>query len=97
MRRIPLLVLILWMACVGVAEAAGPQETSIRAPASQEIENQGLDSFYSLEYDRSIALFEKLREGEPGNAAFSNYLASAYFYKQLLVAGVLQGDLDFWP
>ncbi len=80
------------MACAAIAEA-GPQETTIRAPASQEIENQGLDSFYSLEYDRAIELFQKLRESEPGNAAFSNHLAAAYFYKQLLVAGVLQGDL----
>ncbi|MBI4465086.1 MAG: DUF3808 domain-containing protein [Acidobacteria bacterium] len=59
----------------------------------QQLAQQGLEHFYNLEYDPAIALFERLRKAEPDDPTWYNHLAMAYFYKQLYVAGALQGDL----
>ncbi len=65
-------------------------------PASEddlELQKKAVNHFYSLEYDQAIAAFEKLRDADPDNPARQNDVATAYFYKQLYMAGVLQGDL----
>lgn len=65
-------------------------------PASEddlELLKKGVDHFYNLEYDQAIAAFEKLRDADPDNPSRQNDVATAYFYKQLYMAGVLQGDL----
>lgn len=65
-------------------------------PASEEdleLLKKGVDHFYSLEYDQAIAVFEKLRDAAPDNPSRQNDVATSYFYKQLYMAGVLQGDL----
>ena len=66
--------------------------TSLQATFTAE-EEKGFDHFYNLEYDQSIAVFEHLRDAEPDNPLHHSYVAMSYFYKQLHVAGVLQGDL----
>jgi tetratricopeptide (TPR) repeat protein len=53
----------------------------------------GLDHFYNLEYDYAISAFEALRDDAPANAAWQNHVAMSYLYKQLLLAGALEGDL----
>src|SRR3972149_11644343 len=92
MNVIPYAILALWVGWVPMAESVALQETSITAPASRQLEEKGFDYFYSLEYDQAIAAFQKLRDAEPDNPTWRNHLASAYFYKQLHVAGVLQGE-----
>ena len=85
-------VLILGSDSVLAAAQVSP-DFSISASSSRQLEEQGFDHFYSLEYDQAIQIFEKLRDSEPDNPAWYNDLASAYFYRKLHRAGALQGDL----
>lgn len=86
-------VLALWIGWALIVESASRQQDPIAAPASRQLEDKGFEHFYSLEYDQAIATFQKLRDAEPNNSNWQNHLASAYIYKQLHLAGVLQGDM----
>ena len=73
---------------------AGPFPAA--SPASEDggqLQEKGVEHFYNLEYDQAIAAFEKLRDADPDNPSWQNHVSAAYFYKQLYLAGVLQGDL----
>jgi len=66
------------------------------APASEQARQsaaRGFDHFYNLEYNEAIRIFEQLRDAEPGSSYAQHRVALAYFYKQLHIAGVLEGDL----
>jgi tetratricopeptide (TPR) repeat protein len=54
---------------------------------------EGLDHFYNLEYDQAISIFERLRADDSRNPSWQNHVALGYFYKQLYIAGALEGDL----
>src|SRR3954468_21848499 len=83
-------VFAVWFACVPFILA---EEATNTARPSNPLEAEGLDAFYNLEYDKAIAVFHELRDTMPNDPTWQNHLASAYFYKQMLVAGMLQGDL----
>ena len=90
--RMAALALLLtgWAQC---ARAAAPPASLPASDADLEQYKKGTDHFYNLEYDQAIAAFEKLRDADPDNPSRQNNVATAYFYKQLYLAGVLQGDL----
>ena len=90
--RMAALALLLtgWAQC---ARAAAPLASLPASDADLEQYKKGTDHFYNLEYDQAIAAFEKLRDADPDNPSRQNNVATAYFYKQLYLAGVLQGDL----
>src|SRR5690349_5272963 len=75
------------------AISAPAEDVSIGASAAAALEEQGFDSFYNLEYEQAIRVFQRLRDTDPGNPAFQNHVATVNLYQQLYVAGVLQGDL----
>lgn len=97
MKAVAFAALAAWMSGASLARAVplqdSSQDLSVSAPASRQLEDTGFEHFYSLEYDEAIATFQKLRDAEPDNPAWRNDLAAAYFYRQLLIAGVMQGDL----
>jgi tetratricopeptide (TPR) repeat protein len=72
---------------------ARPLRAAMTAAESQRVLDNGLDHFYSLEYDRAIAEFERLRADDPSNPEWQNQVALGYFYKELLLGGALEGDL----
>ena len=74
------------------ASPAGQAQPGSGEP-SRPLEQQGFQSFYSLDYDSAIAAFQKLRDAEPENASWQNHLANAYLFKQLHLAKALQGNL----
>ena len=80
-------VLTLWIAMGGhLAAALSPAE-------ARRALDQGIDHFYNLEYDEAIANFLELRADDPRNPSWQNHLALGYFYKELYLAGALEGDL----
>ena len=94
-------IAVTLMAAVALSLTGGVQFTRAAAPpaslpasdADLALYKKGTDHFYNLEYDQAIAAFEKLRDAAPDNPSRQNDVATAYFYKQLYLAGVLQGDL----
>ena len=97
MRVLAYGMLAAWMLSATVGGAAPPQGSSqdlaIGASASRELEDKGFDHFYNLEYDSAIAAFQKLRDSDPDNPSWRNDLAVSYFYREILNAGVMEGDL----
>ena len=85
-------VIILISCWAPLAEASSFPGTSTDEQSFRDIEKRGFDHFYSLEYDEALIEFQRLREAEPNNPAVQNHLAAIYFYKQLLAAGILQGN-----
>jgi tetratricopeptide (TPR) repeat protein len=80
-------MLILFCAPCGLLHAA------MTAAESRRVLDDGIDHFYNLEYDQALASFERLRDDDPRNAAWQNHVALGYFYKELFLGGVLEGDL----
>ncbi|MGH9784956.1 MAG: tetratricopeptide repeat protein [Terriglobia bacterium] len=74
------------LAVSAAAQNAAPEQ-------SRQLAAQGLDHFYSLEYDEAIRIFEQLRDADPRSAYAHHRVALAYFYQQLHEAGVFDGDL----
>lgn len=83
-----------WIALgCALAASAGAQTPALSSGQVRQLGLRGFDHFYSLEYDDAIRIFEQLRDADPGNPYAHHRVALAYFYKQLHVAGVLEGDL----
>jgi tetratricopeptide (TPR) repeat protein len=76
-----------------LAGAARGEDVSIGASAAAALEEQGFDFFYNLEYAQAARVFQRLRDADPKNPALQNHVATVNFYRQLYLAGVLQGDL----
>jgi tetratricopeptide (TPR) repeat protein len=83
-------VVVLGCVLAVLAEAQAPVLSSDLA---RQLAARGFDHFYSLEYDEAIRIFERLRDADPANPYTHHLVALAYFYKQLHIAGVLEGDL----
>src|SRR5687768_4170021 len=82
------------MGVVVLGLSAPPQLGAVFTPAeTRRLFADGLDHFYNLEYDYAISSFERLRDDDPTNPAWQNHVAFGYLYKQLLLAGALEGDL----
>jgi hypothetical protein len=54
---------------------------------------EGNIAFYNLDYDRSIASYEKALVGSPENPEFHNHLAHALLYRELFRNGALESEL----
>ena len=78
-----------------LAAGASAQAPALSPDQVRRLSATGFDHFYSLEYDEAIQIFERLRDADPANPYAHHRVAVAYFYKQLYIAGVLEGDL-FW-
>ena len=77
----------------GLSAPAGAQSPALSSDQVRQLAASGFDHFYSLEYDEAIRIFERLRDADPANPYSQHRVALAYFYKQLHIAGVLEGDL----
>lgn len=54
---------------------------------------EGLDHFYNLEYDESIAALQKALQAEPDNPILRNFLTNAYLFQELYRLRQLEGNL----
>jgi tetratricopeptide (TPR) repeat protein len=59
----------------------------------QQVVEQGNDAFYNLDFDQSIAAYEKAVAAEPGSAEFHNHLAHALLYREMFRDGALESEL----
>ena len=88
---IRLAIMAVWIGAF-TPPAAFAQGAVVSASPSSQWEAAGFDHFYSLEYDPAIENFQKLRDAQPSDPSAYNHLASGYFYRQLLLAGSLEGE-----
>jgi tetratricopeptide (TPR) repeat protein len=54
---------------------------------------EGNEAFYNLDYDQSIASYEKAVAANPDNPEFHNHLAHAVLYRELFRDGALESEL----
>lgn len=54
---------------------------------------EGDDDFYNLDYDQSIAAYEKAVSANPDDASFHNHLAQALLYREMYRDGALESEL----
>ncbi len=54
---------------------------------------QGDDDFYNLDYDQSVANYEKAVADDPQNAEYHNHLAQALLYREMFRDGALESEL----
>ena len=73
---------------ISVLLAAG----SLRAASNPSIQ-EGDDDFYNLDYDQSIAAYEKAVASNPDDASFHNHLAQALLYREMFRDGALESEL----
>jgi tetratricopeptide (TPR) repeat protein len=59
----------------------------------QQIVEQGNEAFYNLDFDQSIASYEKAVAAEPGNPEYHNHLAHALLYREMFRDGALESEL----
>jgi tetratricopeptide (TPR) repeat protein len=61
--------------------------------AVQQLVEHGNEAFYNLDFDQSIADYEKAIAAEPGNAEYHNHLAHALLYREMFRDGALESEL----
>ena len=71
--------------------AASPG-TSLYASDNPWIQ-QGDDDFYNLDYDQTIAAYQKAVEGNPEDAVYHNRLAQGLLYREMYRDGALESEL----
>ena len=81
--RIALLALVCLLATGARAE---PADLPVYA-------YKGLDHFYNLEYQDSIAALKKALESDPDNPILRNFLTNAYLFEELYRLRQLEGNL----
>lgn len=54
---------------------------------------EGDDDFYNLDYDQSIAAYEKAVASNPEDPSFHNHLAQALLYREMYRDGALESEL----
>ena len=59
----------------------------------KQVIDQGNDAFYNLDFDQSIAAYEKAVAAEPDSAEFHNHLAHALLYREMFRDGALESEL----
>jgi len=87
-------ILIILLA-LGTARAASGPEASTwvpTRPANDVNTRKGFDSFYSLDYDKSIREFEAALQAHPDDPFAVNHLLSAVIFKELLRIGALDTE-----
>jgi tetratricopeptide (TPR) repeat protein len=63
------------------------------AAAAQTATERGFDRFYNLEYDASVANFERALQEKPSDPERYNHLAQAILYREMFKAGALESEL----
>jgi tetratricopeptide (TPR) repeat protein len=61
--------------------------------ASNSSIEEGDDDFYNLDYDQSIAAYEKAVASDPEDASYHNHLAQALLYREMYRDGALESEL----
>ena len=77
-------VFILLLAAAGAHAADGGADPLIR---------DGNEAFYNLDYDQSLADYERASAAEPGNPILHNHVAHALLYRELFRDGALESEL----
>ena len=54
---------------------------------------EGNEAFYNLDYDQSIASYEKALAASPDDPVFHNHLAHALLYREMFRDGALESEL----
>jgi tetratricopeptide (TPR) repeat protein len=62
-------------------------------PAADNWVEQGNEAFYNLDYDQSIADYEKTLAANPEDPVLHNHLAHALLYRELFRNGALESEL----
>lgn len=70
-----------------VARPAVP--SAIAAIANDPLTRSGWERYYSLDYDKAIADFEKVSQNHPGDPVAINHLLSAVMFRELYRAGAM--------
>ena len=78
------LLCVLLLAAVSLRAADG---------SIQQVIEQGNDAFYNLDFEQSIADYEKAIAAQPENAQFHNHLAHALLYREMFRDGALESEL----
>jgi tetratricopeptide (TPR) repeat protein len=87
------LSILAWTLLCALCLPSKAPAAPLPAAVASRLLAEGLDHFYNLEYDQAIPIFERLRADDPRNPNWQNHAALGYFYKQLYIAGALEGDL----
>ena len=98
-RTLPASVLLLcllvgaginaWGVTPDIPAAGTPRLAVSSDPATRS----GFEHYYSLEYDRALADFEKVQKAHPDDPVAINHVLQAVFYKELYRAGALETSL----
>jgi tetratricopeptide (TPR) repeat protein len=64
----------------------------IRLAGAQAL-SPGFEAFYNLDYDTSVAVFEREVQRQPDDPARYNHLAQAILYREMYLAGALESEL----
>jgi tetratricopeptide (TPR) repeat protein len=62
-------------------------------PAANNWIEEGNEAFYNLDYDQSIAAYEKALAASPDDPVLHNHLAHALLYRELFRNGALESEL----
>lgn len=63
------------------------------AVAADPLTRSGFEHYYSLEYDRALADFEKVQKAHPEDPVAINHVLQAVFFRELYRAGALETSL----
>ena len=61
--------------------------------SQEELIRTGNNAFYNLDYDLSLASYEKAMAADPGNPILHNHVAHALLYRELFRNGALESEL----
>ena len=61
--------------------------------AAENWVQEGTEAFYNLDYDQSIAAYEKALAASPEDPILHNHLAHAFLYRELFRDGALESEL----
>jgi tetratricopeptide (TPR) repeat protein len=63
------------------------------APADVPVQSEAYNAFYSLDYDRALALFERETTRDPQNPEAWNHLAHCLLHRRLFLSGGMSSEL----
>jgi tetratricopeptide (TPR) repeat protein len=62
-------------------------------PGQEQLIRDGNEAFYNLDYDQSLADYERAAAADPGNPILHNHVAHALLYRELFRDGALESEL----